>query len=116
MVLFVILYIAFYYAQYSSKKRFAFIGSILALFICLVCIVFAAIEMNSFKANNPAIIFADEVAISSEPNDTSEEVFKLHSGTKVNVLDSLNDFRKIRLSDGKMGWMRKSDLKLLKDF
>lgn len=116
MILFVILYIAFYYNRYSTKKRFAFIGSLIAFFLCIVCIVFASIEFSSFNADNPAIIFADEVAVSSEPNETSEDVFTLHSGTKVNVLDSLNNYRKIRLTDGKTGWIPSNDLKILKDF
>ena len=116
MILFVLLYIAFYYNQYSTKKRFAFIGSIIALFLCIVSIVFASIEINSFHADNPAIIFADEVAISSEPNETSDEVFVLHSGTKVNVLESLNNYVRIRLSDGKTGWIPEKDLKILKEF
>ncbi len=116
MVLFVVLYIVFYYNQYSTKKRLAFIGSLIALFICVVFIIFAAIEFNSFNTDNPAIIFADEVAISSEPNETSDEVFVLHSGTKVNVLESLNNYVRIRLSDGKTGWMPEKDLKILKQF
>jgi tetratricopeptide (TPR) repeat protein len=116
MILFVLLYIAFYYNQYSTRKRFAFIGSLIALFLCIVFIVFASIEFSSFQSDNPAIIFADEVNVRSEPNTSSEDVFTLHSGTKVNVLDSLNNYRKIRLSDGKTGWIPASDLKVLKDF
>ncbi|PIB39271.1 tetratricopeptide repeat protein [Maribacter sp. 4G9] len=116
MILFVLLYIAFYYNQYSTKKRFAFIGSLLALFLCIVFIVFASVEISSFQSDNPAIIFAEEVNVSSEPNETSENIFTLHSGTKVNVLDSLNNYRKIRLTDGKTGWMLAKDLKVLKDF
>ena len=116
MLLFVILYIAFYYFQYSTKKRLAFISSIIALFLCVVFIVFASIEMSSFTSDNPAIIFADEVTVSSEPNEASDEIFVLHSGTKVNVVDSLNNYSKIRLADGKTGWLPQNQLKLLKDF
>ncbi|KAA2219429.1 SH3 domain-containing protein [Maribacter flavus] len=116
MILFVLLYIAFYYNQYSTRKRFAFIGSLIALFLCIVFIVFASVEFSSYQADNPAIIFADEVNVRSEPNTSSEDIFTLHSGTKVNVLDSLNDYRKIRLADGKTGWIPASDLKVLKDF
>lgn len=116
MLLFVLLYIAFYYNQYSVKKRVAFIGSVMALFLCVLCIVFASIEFASFQDDNPAIIFADEVNVRSEPNLSSENIFTLHSGTKVNVLDSLNNYLKIRLADGKTGWLNENDLKILKDF
>lgn len=116
MVLFVLLYIAFYYFQFSTKKRWAFIGSLIALFLCIISIVFAALGKRDFNTDNPAIIFADEVAVNTEPNNTSETIFTLHSGTKVNVLETLNKWKKIKLSDGKTGWVPQTELKLLKDF
>jgi tetratricopeptide (TPR) repeat protein len=116
MILFVLLYILFYYSRYSSRKRRAFIGSITCLLISLITITFAYIAQNDANANRPAIIFTDEIGIQAEPNTTSSEVFVLHAGTKVNVLEELNDWNKIRLADGKTGWVASEHLKLLKDF
>ena len=116
MILFVLLYIAFYYASYSSRKRTAFIASIIALFISLISVVFAFIQYNEFKSYHPAIVFSEEIAIRSEPNDRSQEIFTLHEGAKVNVLEELNDFKKIQIADGKTGWLPKESIKVLKDF
>lgn len=116
MVLFVLFYIAFYYFKFSTKKRWAFISSLIALFLCIISIVFAAIGKRDFNLDNPAIIFAEEIAVNTEPNIGSETVFTLHSGTKVNVLETLNNWKKIELSDGKTGWVPQTELKLLKDF
>lgn len=116
MFLFVILYILFYYSRYSSRKRWAFIGSLIALFIAIIAVVFAYIQYDDFNKNQPAIVFADEVGINAEPNNKSDEVFVLHAGTKVNVLDELNDWKKIRIADGKTGWIPSENIKLLKDF
>jgi len=116
MVLFVLLYIAFYYFRYSSRKRIAFITSIITLLICIVSVVFAFVQYNKFKADRPAIVFANESSVKSEPNKRSQEAFALHEGTKVNVLDELNDWKKIRIADGTTGWIPSEDIKLLKDF
>lgn len=116
MILFVLLYIAFYYFRYSTRKRIAFIASLLALLISLVSVVFAFIQFNDFKKDRPAIVFSEEIAIRAEPNDRSQEVFTLHEGTKVNVLEELNDFQKIEIADGKTGWVPKKSIKVLKDF
>jgi len=116
MILFVLLYILFYNSDYSTRKRFAFIGSLLALFFCLISVLFAFIQRSDFDQYQPAIVFAEESIIKSEPNATSEQVFLIHAGTKVNVLDELNTWNKIRLADGKTGWIQKNELKLLKDF
>ena len=116
MIIFVLLYILFYYANSSTLKRWSFIGSILALFICIIAIVFAMIQRSDFKDLQPAIIFAEESSIKSEPNASSQQVFVIHAGTKVNVLDQLDEWNKIKLADGKTGWIQKNELKLLKDF
>jgi len=116
MFLFVIFYILFYYFQYSTRKRWAFIASLVSLTIVVITILFAYFQYSDYKANRPAIIFAEEIGIQAEPNTTSDEVFVLHSGTKVNVLEELNNWKKIRIANGKTGWVTSKNLRLLKDF
>jgi tetratricopeptide (TPR) repeat protein len=116
VILFVLCYIAFYYFRYSSRKRIAFVASIISLLFAIVSVIFAFFQKKGFDADQPAIVFSSEVAIRSEPNERSQEIFKLHEGAKVNVLESLNNFDKIRLSDGKTGWLPKESIKLVKDF
>jgi len=116
MFLFVLLYILFYYFRYSSRKRWAFIGSLVCLFTSLVTLAFAYIAYEDFNADRPAIIFADEIEIQAEPNAASDAVFVLHAGTKVNIVEELNDWKKIMLTDGKTGWVSAEHLKILKDF
>ncbi|WP_422083021.1 tetratricopeptide repeat protein [Ulvibacterium sp.] len=115
-ILFVLLYIAFFYFRYSSRKRIAFITGMISLIIALISMTFAFIQYNDFKRDRPAIIFSEEVTVKSEPNTRSQEVFTLHEGTKIHVLDSLNDWKKIRIGDGKTGWLMDTDIKMLKDF
>jgi uncharacterized protein YgiM (DUF1202 family) len=67
-------------------------------------------------ADQPAVIFADEVGVHSEPNERSQEAFTLHEGTKVQLLDSLEGWNKIGLADGQVGWVPSENLKALKDF
>ena len=114
--LFVFLYIAYYYLRYATQKRLAFITSLVFLFLSLFALVFAYIQFNNFKAEQPAIIFAPEVAVKSEPNDRSEAAFVLHEGTKVQVLEQLNEWKRIQLADGSTGWIPQDALRVLKDF
>lgn len=83
MILFALLYIAFYYFRYATQKRIAFISSIAALFISLGSAAFAFVQYNDFKSDQPAIVFSSEVQIKAEPNQRSEQIFILHEGTKV---------------------------------
>ena len=114
--LFVLAYIFFYYLRYSTHKRIAFITSITSLFIAVFCIVLALVQFQDFEADMPAIVFSEELIVKSEPNNRSSQAFLLHEGTKVYVLDQLDDWKKIELKDGKTGWVPSSEIKLLKDF
>lgn len=116
IILFVLAYLAYFFLRFASQKRIAFIVSIFALTLGVLSILIAYLQYQDFKNDNPAIIFSKEVKITSEPNTNSEAVFTLHEGTKVNVLDQLNDWKKIRIADGQTGWLPKDNLKLLKDF
>ena len=77
---------------------------------------FAFHKFNLDKKDRPAIVFAQESKVKSEPNLRSEESFRLHEGTKVQVIETYNDWKKIELSDGKVGWISSVDIKMLKEF
>ncbi len=113
IIAFVILFILYYTAHSSSKKRVFFVGSWAILIFGLFGVFFAFTQYNYIKNNQFAIIFAQETTIKSEPNLRSEEVFELHEGTKVQVTETVNDWKKIKLADGKIGWIPKTDLKEL---
>jgi len=114
--LFILAYILFYYLRYSSHKRIAFIASITSLFIAVFCLVLALVQFRDFEAEMPAIVFSEELIVKSEPNNRSSQAFLLHEGTKVYILDELDDWKKIELKDGKTGWVPSNEIKLLKDF
>ena len=114
--LFVLAYLAYFFLRFATQKRIAFITSVIALILGFLMILIAYLQYQDFKKDNPAIIFSSEVNITSEPNTNSEVVFTLHEGTKVNVLDELEDWKKIRIADGQTGWLTSENLRLLKDF
>ncbi|MGC6429784.1 MAG: tetratricopeptide repeat protein [Jejuia sp.] len=119
-VIFVLLYVGLvlvYYFSYSSgRKRAAFITSVVCLVGICITLAFAFNKFQIDKKDNPAIIFAQESQIKTEPNLRSEESFRLHEGTKVQVLDTVDNWKKIKLSDGKTGWIPSEDIKILKEF
>ncbi|SHI66484.1 SH3 domain-containing protein [Arenibacter nanhaiticus] len=116
MILFVALYILFYFLAYAAQKRVAFISALVFFVFSIGSFIFAYVQYSDFEADQPAIVFAEEISIKSEPNARSQEVFVLHAGTKVNVLNQLNDWKKIALINGKTGWVPAEEIKDIKDF
>ncbi len=113
MLLFVGLFIMYYFAFATQRKRLAFIGSIASLFLMLLSLTFAFQKYNMVQKDQPAIVFSQEAQVKSEPNLRSTEAFKLHEGTKVQILDTVNNWKKIKLVDGKTGWIPSDDIKAL---
>jgi len=114
VVLFVLLFLSYYFSHSSFKKRLAFLSSATTLIAALIMLAFAFQKYKYDQNDNPAIIFAHESEIKSEPNLRSESAFKLHEGTKIQVLERYGDnWVKIKLVDGKTGWISSADIKVL---
>jgi len=113
MLLFVVLFILYRSAQISMRKRIFFLSSALMLVFSVLSIAFAFQQDSYLQNNQYGIVFAQETSVKSEPNLKSEEVFELHEGTKVKVSETINNWKKIKLSDGKIGWIPAADIKEL---
>jgi tetratricopeptide (TPR) repeat protein len=114
VVLFTLLFLMYHFAYASTHKRIAFVASLLSLPLACFSVAMAFQKSRLDKKNNPAIVFTQESRVKTDPNKLSEELFRLHEGTKVQVLESYNNWHKIQLSDNTTGWLVKSDVKLLK--
>ncbi|WP_298531778.1 tetratricopeptide repeat protein [uncultured Algibacter sp.] len=113
---FVILFLIYYFSYTTLRKRLTFIGSLATLLLVCVTLAFAFHKYNLDNKNNPAIIFIQESKVRNTPNPNGEEAFRLHEGTKVQVLETYNNWQKIKLADGKIGWVASEDIKLLNNF
>jgi tetratricopeptide (TPR) repeat protein len=114
VVVFIILFIAYYYSYTSASKRFTLLSSVFALSMAIISLTFAFKRYNYDQQDKPAIVFVSESEIKNEPNLRSEIAFKLHEGTKVQVLEIYNkNWKKIKLADGKTGWIPSEDIKEL---
>ncbi len=112
--LFVILALGYYFSYSTTKKRLAFLGGSAALLFVFVMMFFAFQKYKYEQNNNPAIVFAQESEVKTEPNLRSEVTFNLHEGTKVQILENYDDnWTKIKLADGKTGWIPNADIKAL---
>ncbi len=112
-IIFATLFLVYYFSFSEKRKRLLFSGSLLSVLIVVVSFTMAFLTYADFKNNTPAIVFAEEIEIKSEPNMGSTSAFLLHEGTKVQIISKEGDWARIKLEDGKDGWMPLSGLKQL---
>ena len=115
-VLGTLLFLLFYFSFTPSIKRLFFVTSILSFLLLLITLFFTIKEYTYSNTTVEAIIFSKEITINNAPTDNSEKIFTLHEGTKVLVLDTVDNWKKIRISDGKTGWIIADKIKILSIF
>jgi len=106
-----ILFISYIYSKQIIIKKGGFYAGGLFLVLALFCWLMAAQHQNIVNSSTQAIIFNPSVTILSEPNENAENLFTLHEGTKVSVLEEQNNWKKIKLPNGNVGWIKAVDIK-----
>lgn len=108
------LFFLFYYFSYvPTKKRMYFVISGISSLLLVLTLTFSFKQYNTSATKLEAIVFSEKASVMNAPSETSQEVFELHEGIKIAILDSVDVWKKIKLADGKTGWIEKSHLKQL---
>jgi hypothetical protein len=98
----------------TAARKSGFIGGIVALVLALLCVSFAFWQRADYRKADSAIITRAVTTVQSAPGrDSAKDLFVLHEGTKVKLLDSVGDWRNIELADGRQGWLPESDLEVI---
>ena len=94
----------------ASRKAGFFAG--IALLICAaLALRFAFWQRAEYKAEDSAIVTKAVCSVKSSPgSDSATNLFVLHEGTKVRILDSVGEWDNIELADGRQGWLQASDI------
>jgi tetratricopeptide (TPR) repeat protein len=108
-----LLFLLFYFANSSTLRRVYFVSSICSFLLLIISLLITYNQFLFFKNNKEAIVFAETSNVKNAPTFNSEEVFILHEGTKVIVLDTIDNWKKIKLADGKQGWINAKEIKEL---
>lgn len=112
--LFLLLFVGYYFSGATLVKRIFFVSMFLALLLIVLSVFAAIFEKSTYEAERPAIVFAGIAGVKSEPQKNAADAFLLHEGSKVYVLETLDNWKKIELGDGSQGWMESSAIRELK--
>ena len=79
----------------------------MVLFVFVVVANLAAISQHQDLTNrDTAIILAPSVAVKSSPSEKSTDLFLIHEGSKVEIVDSsMSEWMEVKFEEGKQGWI-----------
>ncbi len=112
-ILFLISLGVFLLSRSRSKKKFVFYITVLIFIAALGSFGFASQKYYFSKENKEAIIFTPTITVKSSPTKNSVDLFVVHEGTKVKIIDKLDNWNKVKIKDGSIGWLPSDSMELI---
>ena len=92
----------------SSKvtlRKIGFWTGMVFLFLSIFTFFLTSQKYSSFKSHDEAIIFTPSITVKSSPAKNSVDLFVIHEGTKITILDRVGEWQKIKIQNGSIGWI-----------
>lgn len=102
--LFILFFTMFFFL---SRRRVFNIVALLFLFVSFTSLALAVHQRQQEGKSDEAIVMVSSSYIKSAPDASASDLFMIHEGTRLQILDQVGEWNKIRLADGKIGWMEK---------
>ena len=94
------------FSKKSGMRKISFSFSVFFLLLSILSFIFATTQMGNLKERDTAIIMSPSVTVKSTPTSAGTDLFIIHEGRKVKILDSsMKEWVEIRLEDGNTGWV-----------
>jgi len=81
----------FWFTYNPSIKKISFSVGVLTILITLLSFTFSLQQKNIIVDHRYGILMPSVVAVKSSPGDSGKDLFVLHAGTKVKIIDSVGD-------------------------
>jgi hypothetical protein len=101
----------FFFIRSVRLRKLSFFAAVACVLLAAGSITFAASRHARITDRSEAVVFPAVVTVKSAPDNTGKDLFILHEGAKVTIIDELAGWQNIRLRDGKEGWIEAGNTK-----
>ncbi len=104
----------FFLSPTVGGKRTGFILAIVFLLLGGATLAFSISQKNDYSVRDEAIVMSPVISAKSSPSASGNmDLFVLHEGTKVTVIDTVGEWYNITIPDGRQGWVRSSEVEII---
>lgn len=100
------LMLVFRLSEREGLRKVSFIVACVLTAMMAVALVFSLKQRREITESESAIVTSPVSSVKNSPADGGQTVFVIHEGTKVRLIDSVGDWTRISLSDGRQGWLK----------
>ena len=109
--IFIILLAFFRLSRSLALRKSSFWIGMVFLFFSLLSLGIAYTQYQSNIAHKEAIVFTPSLTVKSSPDEKSTDLFVIHEGLKIELLDNVGDWYKIKIANGSIGWIVEDDFR-----
>ena len=97
-----------------GKRRAGFYCGIVLLLLSAGALSFSVWQKSDSVKTDTAIVMSPVSSVKSSPSSgSSKDLFVIHEGTKVTILDEVGSWKNISLADGRQGWIETTDIEII---
>lgn len=98
--------LAYMFATPLWARKLGVYGAMALFLFMLVANLAALSQYAGLKHHDTAIVLSPAVSVKSSPSERSTDLFLIHEGSKVEILDnSMKDWIEVKFEEGKQGWI-----------
>jgi len=97
----------YFFSKRSNIQRLSFMSGSISLAVLILVVVIMITRVNRDSTTDYGVLLEQTYSVKVTPDEKSNDAFVIHEGIKFSIEDKVNDWAKIRLSDGKIGWIQK---------
>ncbi|MBR5075002.1 MAG: tetratricopeptide repeat protein [Bacteroidales bacterium] len=101
------------FGRSTSSRRLYFIIAMILLLFTIFSFLFSLSLARQATGNDTAVVVENIGSVKSSPAAGGNSIFVLHEGTKVKILESVEQWSKIEIQDGRQGWIKTSDIEVI---
>lgn len=105
-----IVVILFLLSRTALMKRVLFYTGVLLILLHILSGILAWQTKSEARLRETAIVFAPNLPVKSSPDESSIDLFVIHEGLKVQIIDKIGEWNEIKIGNGSKGWVKSETL------
>lgn len=105
--------VVFMVSSSTAIRRSTFWSGMVFIFLFVISSIMSYQKYTEAQSKDYGIVFTPTITVKSSPSKTSVDLFVIHEGSKVKVIDEVEGWYEIRIANGSVGWLPAGSVKII---